>query len=227
MQKRNAIHLILVTLLMPLSVSSFADESALRPFWRAKPKVFKKVTDERQIVVSVNAEKLSTKSAEGNTSILRMEGGGLVKADAQAVYSEAQKYNELKEVSEHVLEVRVGPSPQDLFLHTAAFNYHARMTMRVTPEVAGDGVRHLRFVVIEGNFKGMKGEFSFVDYADSHQKGALMGFHAEYKYKVLPMPQFFVEFGLEVVLQRVASRMRSFLEDKLKPKNLSDAASKN
>ncbi len=224
MQKSNAIHLIFAAT-FAVSVASAASSE---PFWRAKPKVFKKVTEDRQIVVSVDAEKLPDNLP--TKSILHMEGGGLVDTDAAATFAEAQNYDELKKVSDHVLEVRVGPAPQDLFLHTAAFDYHARMTMRVTAETSADGVRHLRFMVLEGNFKGMTGDFSFAEYvpeaASLSKRGTLMGFHADYGYSVLPMPQFFVEFGLEVVLQRVASRMRTFLEEKLKAKAMTPATKK-
>jgi len=182
------------------------------PFWRAKPKVFAKITDERQIIVSVDAEK------HGAKSVLRMDGGGLVTAPCAAAFAEAQKYQELKEVSDHVVEVRTGPAEDDLFVHTQAFNYHARMSMKVKTDTDTAGIKHLRFTVVEGNFKGMTGDFNFAAYDKQNQtKKTVLGFHAEYEYDVLPMPQFFVEFGLEVVLQRVASEMRSFLEKKLKP----------
>ncbi len=199
--------------------------AAIEPFWRAKPKVFEKITNERQVVVSVNAEKIKNPGAgDTNKNILRMDGAGLVNTEVEPTYLEAQKYDELKQISDHVIEVKVGPSPQDVFIHTEAYNYHARMTMRVTPAKDKDGSRHLRFQVLEGNFKGMTGEFSFSAYQPTGALGKLvknatvLGFHAEYEYTVLPMPQFFVEFGIEVVLQRVASRMRSFLEEKLTAK---------
>lgn len=190
-----------------------------QPFWRAKPKIFAKVTEERAIVVNVKAEK--TKD-HAKANVLHMQGAGLVHSDASLVFTESQKFNELKEISDHIVEVKVGPSVNDVFIHTEAFNYHARMTMRVTPETAKDGVRHLKFIVLEGNFKGMTGEFTYSEFKplaglSKHiKKATLLGFNADYEYDVLPMPQFFVEFGIEVVLQRVASRMRAFLEDKLK-----------
>jgi ribosome-associated toxin RatA of RatAB toxin-antitoxin module len=114
----------------------------------------------------------------------------------------------LKAVSEHIVEVKPGPLPEDLFVHTEAFRYHARMQMKL--KVVTEPARRIEFTVVSGHFTGMTGDFSFEDYKGK----TLMGFHAEYKYTVLPMPAFFVEFALEVVLQRVATLMREFLEKK-------------
>jgi Polyketide cyclase / dehydrase and lipid transport len=223
---RNIIIIFCVFAAVSVSAADSVSPLPPLPFWRAKPKVFAKITDERQIVVSVNAEK------RGSKSVLLMDGGGLVSAPAETSFAEAQKYQNLKELSDDIVEVKTGPAADDVFIHTQAFNYHARMMMKVTTETVAVAAKktvtetksspqaatatvesqHLRFTVVDGNFKGMTGEFNFSPYKSK----TILGFHAEYEYDVLPMPKFFVEFGLEVVLQRVASRMRSYIEEIVK-----------
>jgi len=78
----------------------------------------------------------------------------------------------------------------------------------MTVKTETEPVRRIRFAVDDGSFKGMTGDFGFEDYKGK----TLLTFHSEYKYKVLPMPAFFVEFALEIVLQQVAGKMRTFLE---------------
>lgn len=192
-----------------LSVLSFFTLSmaAELPFWRTKTKVLNKITEERAIVVLVKADENSK-----GPHTLKMQGGGLTRRSATYIFNETQKYEKLTEVSDHVREVKWNASRQELYVHTEAFQYHARMTMKVEPVAAkaGEKISRLNFKVIQGHFTGMEGAFT---YEEHKPEATLMGFEAEYKYTVLPMPRFFIEFGLEVVLQKVAGRMRTYLEN--------------
>jgi hypothetical protein len=186
-----------------LHASTATTPAVVKPFWQSKPRVFERVVEQREIVVLVANEK-----SEKPPSVLRLQGGGYVRQHPRRVFSEVQNYHSLKDLSDYVREVRFDAEKQQVFLHTEAFGYHARMTMKVTPEEL-PGSRRLHFVVVEGNFKGMTGAFTFEDFKSGQ---TLMGFDARYEHVKLPMPAFFVEFGLEVILQKMAGRMRTFLE---------------
>ncbi len=175
-----------------------------RPFWRVKPKVLKKITDDRAIMVLVGAQPKKLKVSE-----LKMQGGGQIKRPIEIVFRRVQKYDDLTKVSDYIKEVRENPSRGELFIRTEAFHYQARMTMKITPSSLDQINKKLEFKVIDGNFKGMTGAFTFEEYKPGL---TLMGFEALYEYEKLPMPQFFIEFGLEIVLQKVAARMRTFIE---------------
>lgn len=205
MMVKAASAIILVTFSLLSSAASTHGGRAESPFWRVKPKILKKITDDRSIIVLVTAMKKA-----GDLSELNMQGGGLIKAPIEDVYIRVQKYEDLPKVSDYVKEVRIYPNRSQLYVHTEAFKYHARMTMKVTPLVSAHNLKELQFSVIDGNFKGMTGVFTFEQYKSNL---TLMGFEARYEYKKLPMPEFFIEFGLEFVLQKVAARMRSFLEN--------------
>jgi len=181
----------------------YAEDLAIQvPFWRAKEKVFRRITEDRDIIVSVTTEDLGA-----GKSVLHMKGGGLTRRELTSVFKEVQRYDQLLRITSHIREVRWNEPRKEMFLHCEAFNYHARMTMKILVEEKP--TPRLRFEVVEGDFLGMKGAFSFEEYKTTQ---TVMGYAADYEYKKLPFPRFFVEFGLEVVLQKVASLMRSFLE---------------
>jgi len=174
------------------------------PFWRTKEKVLARITNERAIVVTVKA----IAKGKGQSQLL-MHGGGLTRISHDLAFQRATQYEELKKISDHIREVRWNSQQSMLYVHTEAFRYHARMHMKITTEKPSPKVNKIRFRVVEGNFKGMEGVFTFEDYRANE---ALMGFYSTFDYKKLPMPEFFVRFGLEVVLQKVAGLMRTQLE---------------
>lgn len=200
--------LFLLLILLGMVVTAFVTKASTfsfdeKPFWRVKPKPFAKITEDREIVVLVKTE---NEKAEVKT--LKMDGGGALKRSASEVFADVQKYSNLKQVSERIVEVSYDSAKNELFVHCEAFQYHARMWMSVHPETVNNE-RRLNFKVLRGHFVGMQGAFTFEEFKPQM---TLMGFRAVFDYKTLPMPRFFVEFGLEVVLQKVAKDMRTFLE---------------
>jgi len=87
-----------------LTASPYALGEGL-PKWRSNPKNFTKITEDRQIIASVNAEKIQGTSDE---HLMRMDGGGLVRLTPEEAFVKAQKYEKLKDVSDHIVEVRAG-----------------------------------------------------------------------------------------------------------------------
>lgn len=171
---------------------------SVTPIWQKVPRNFKKIVEDHMALVSVRTRKLS-----GGDSEMTIDGGELIKKSAERAFKIAQNYKDLTKVSDHIVEVRTKP---DLFIHCEAFHYQARMHMKVETQAKPE--RRIRFTVTAGNFRGMTGEFRFVDYKGK----TLLGFHSDYRYKVLKMPAFFLDFALEAVLQHVAEEMRAFIE---------------
>jgi hypothetical protein len=193
-----------IYLLLFIFATAQAAAPAPKPFWRVKEKVLKKIVEDRAIIVSVNATKKSDK-----LSVLTMEGGGRVKLPAARAFHESQKFENLKSVSDHVVESKYDAARKELHIHTQAFRYHADMYMAIDFVESAVEESKIKFKVVRGEFTGMTGQFSFEDFANNT---TLLGFNATYEYEKLPMPEFFIEFGLEIVLQKVASAMRTFLE---------------
>ncbi len=177
-------------------VVNAATAPSVTPIWQKVPRNFKNIVEDHLAIVSVRTRKLG-----GGDSEMTIDGGELIKRSAERAFKIAQNYKDLTKVSDHIIEVRTKP---DLFIHCEAFHYQARMHLKVEALTK----RRIRFKVTAGNFRGMTGEFRFVDYKGK----TLLGFHSDYRYKVLKMPAFFLDFALEAVLQHVAEEMRDFIE---------------
>ena len=178
------------------------------PFWRTKDKAFKRVTDERAILVSVRAQNTPDKKKRE----LGMVAGGQVNVPLDRAYAIARDYNQLKEVSSHFQDVLYDKEKSELYIHGVAFKYHAIMTLKLTERDIDAKNKAIEWRVVKGSFLGMHGKITFED----HKQKSLMGLESFYAADKLPLPEFFVEFALEVVIQRVASLMRKYIEDKAK-----------
>lgn len=176
-------------------------------FWKTKEKVYKKIRDERAIIVSVQAKKNLDK-VPLEPYILHLTGGGHMNVPVQFAYEKAKDLSNLKKVSSHIVESKYNANDQTLFLHTVAFGYHATLKMKMVFKNATESPA-IEFDVIEGVFLGLKGRVVFGEIALTKTE---VGYFAGYRYKNLPFPKFFVEFGLEVVMQKVAGLLRSHIE---------------
>lgn len=185
------------------------------PFWKAKPKVYKRIREERDIIVSVKS--VDDPSVAAEPKILRIEGGGLIHVPMDFAYRQAKDFEDLQKMSDHIRKVEWNEKTRTLFLHTEAFNYHARMTLLVTFQESAEK-NAIQFKIIEGVFKGMEGRIDFLPgpAAKDSSASAEIGLAAGYRYNKFPIPAFFLHFGLEVVMQKIAGRMRSFIEEEYK-----------
>ncbi len=177
------------------------------PFWKAKEKTYAKIRDEKAIIVSVKAEKENASPAAPN--IMKMSGGGIIATPQSYAFERALDFSTLTKISSHVRRADYNAKDQTLDLHTEAFNYHAYMKLKID-RVENNSEKAILFRVIQGHFLGMEGKVSFVEVAPLRSE---IGFAAGYRYDKLPFPQFFVEFGLEVVIQKIAVLLRTNFEN--------------
>lgn len=206
--------LIIFLIFLESGVSSAALEKALppllpveTPFWKAKPKVYAKIRDENAIIVSVNAAE--EKADPKKPNIMRMQGGGIISTPQQFAFDRSRDFSNLKKVSSHVRRADYNAKDQTLDLRTEAFNYTAIMKLKIE-RVENSSEKAIAFKVIEGHFLGMEGKVSFIEVTPIKSE---IGFSAGYRYDKLPFPQFFVEFGLEVVIQKIAALLRTNIEN--------------
>lgn len=184
---------------------SYAKDAPLstKPFWKAKPALMKRMLDERFIAVSVKREDL----ADGRMAFI-MAGAGTVSRDKDASFKLAQDYPKLKEISDHFKTVSFDEKSQKLFIVTEALGYQARMLMQLTP-VIEDWRSEVQWEVIWGSFKGMKGVIGFERLGPRVTE---VSFQGRFEAPELPLPKFLMGFALEVVVQKVAEKMRTYLE---------------
>lgn len=176
------------------------------PFWKSKEKTYARIRDEKAIIVSVKAE--HEKADPKKPYIMKMSGGGMITTPQNYAYERSLDFSNLKKVSSHVRRADYNAKDQTLTLHTEAFNYHAHMKLKVD-RVENNSEKAILFKVIQGHFLGMEGKVSFVEVSPLRSE---IGFAAGYRYDKLPFPQFFVEFGLEVVIQKIAALLRTNIE---------------
>lgn len=188
-----------------LAAALVAHGQTPEPYWKTKPKVRDRIEQQRAIVVSVRDEE--SKDAK-NPKHLFLSGAGQTRTPARWTFAEAQKFENLKKISDHFKEVKWEAARSELYLHGEAFKYHARMHVKIETQSESEPYM-ITFNVVRGSFSGLKGKITF---EDNKRGKTLIGFQADYGYKKLPMPAFFIEFGLEFVLQRVAGALREFLE---------------
>lgn len=174
-----------------------------RPFWRRKPELERRMRDERAILVSVKHEKIPNEQVR-----FTMNGAGLVNRPKDFCFEISQQYERLKEVSDHFKTVSFDSTTQQLFIVTEALGYQARMVLKILP-VSEDWRSELQWKVVWGHFKGMSGLIGFEKTNDEKTEISL---NARYEAEELPLPKALMGFALEVITQKVAERMRSFIE---------------
>lgn len=177
--------------------------SEQQPFWRRKPELQKKMREERAILVSVKREDIT-----GGRVRFAMNGAGWVSRAKDFCFSTSQEYSRLRDVSDHFRTVNFDPNTNQLFLVTEALGYQARMILKMVP-VQEDWRSELQWEVVWGHFKGMKGVMGFESMGPQKTE---ISIQANYEAEELPLPKALVGFALEVVTQKVAEKMRNYLE---------------
>ncbi len=185
-----------------LSIAKNAPLSA-KPYWKSKPALLKRMLDERFITVSVKRESLP----DGRMAFI-MAGAGDVNREKEASARMAQDYPKLKEISDHFKTVSFEEKTQKLFIISEALGYEARMLLQLTP-ISEDWRSEVQWEVIWGSFKGMKGLIGFERLGP---RSTEVSFQGRYEAKELPLPPFLMGFALEVIVQKVAEKMRTYLE---------------
>ena len=188
----------------PIPRLTFSKDSPTKdkPFWKSKPDLMKRMLDDRFITVSVKRDD------EPGKIIFTMSGAGDVNRDKDACFKLSQDYPKLKEISDHFVTVTFEEKTQKLFIVTEAMGYQARMLMQLTP-VIEDWRSEVQWEVIWGSFKGMKG---IIGYERLGPRSTEISFQGRFEAPNLPIPKFLMGFALEVVTQKVAEKMRTYLE---------------
>lgn len=178
------------------------------PFWKGKPKLIQKMREERAVIVSVRSSELAK-----NLIQFHMQGAGWVSRSKDQAFAIARQYQNLKEVSSHFKTVVYDQKSDQLFVVTEALGYQARMRLQMSV-VEQDKKNLIRWEVIWGHFKGMKGVIGFEAVARNKTEVTML---ALYEADELPLPKTLIGFALEVVVQKVAEKMRSYLESHDRP----------
>lgn len=173
-------------------------------FWKAKANVYERVQN-GEIIVSV----LVKKTAEQNPRYtLFMNGGGQVQAPRDFVFATVQKYEQLLASSDYIKDPHYNAAAERLDFDITALGYSAHLQMAVKP--TGDpAAPQIDYRILAGPLTGFSGRTTF---AAPAPRQCEIGITGEFKYDVFPLPNVFLEFGMEVVLKRIAEHLRKFAE---------------
>lgn len=200
---------MLVGLLYSLIALNFCAADSAPPFWKAKEKYIERVKD-GEILVAVKSQKSAHPDASKQLTI---HGGGHVRAPAKFVFAQAQDYKKVASLSGYIEKADFDASQGVLKMEIAAYGYRTEMDVKLVAHPPTAAPASLDYEILRGPLKGLRGAFSFVDIATNKSEVGMTG---DYRYADLPIPKIFLEFGMEVIFQKMAARLRRHVETEYK-----------
>ncbi|MCC6278453.1 MAG: hypothetical protein IT289_11115 [Oligoflexia bacterium] len=173
------------------------------PYWKTKPHLVKAIKEDREVLVNVK-----TLESQGLESLL-MQSAGQIRAPIDFVHERVTSYDRYSELLPYIEESKYDPVTKKLFIHCSLLGFHARMTMAMSSLKTTQGYR-TQFEVISGSFVGMKGHVT--EDADG-ARFTEISMEGEFKAEDLPIPKIITSLALEFAGRRMASRMRSSIEE--------------
>lgn len=191
------------------SDSKQQDPKSQLAFWRYKPELQDRMREQRDVLVSAQKKQ---DDHEDKLMHFDVRGAGFVKRDLNEAFKLAQNYQDLHKVSEHFNKVYFDEKNQQLFLIIKALGYQARMILYIH-KFEKDERKELQFEIIWGDLKGLKGAVGFEKQDDNYTEVSMM---SDYTAAEFPLPKVFMSFAFEVLTEKIAKRMRSYLESEPK-----------
>jgi hypothetical protein len=183
---------------------------AEKPFWQIKPKAVERIKNREILVVVKSAPKDKGKR-------LIAQGGGRVAAPAAFTFRRALEFNQLPKLSGYIEAADFDEKARELIIKVGAYGYHGKMRLKL--DIRDRTPQEIGFNVIEGSLKGFNGLFWFETLG---AKTSEVGLEGDLSYEKIFVPKIFLEFGMEVVLQRLAGKLRQYVEDEYKKREKSD-----
>lgn len=203
----------LIFLSLAVSELTFAASVPARkvPFWKSKAKVYQRIVEDRDIIVSAKTEDQAVPPAK-LPHVLMISGGAQVAAPLNVTYKTARNFDELAKTTDHLKELKFDPAASELYVHLEGLGHHSKMWMQLRFEEQ-DSFHNIHFEVVRGNFEGLNGDFRF---EDVERLKTEISMTAQYPFDKLGFPQTLIELGLEGMLKLMAFRMREYVESKYK-----------
>jgi hypothetical protein len=177
-----------------------------KPFWKAKPAVYKKIKEDRFIVVSA---KVDDEDGKKKLSLLT---AGHINAPVDFVHEHVMKFGSYSKFLPYIEESSYDAKTKNVFLHGALLGYHVRMTLHVESKKTENG-HQLDWESIAGGLIGMKGRIT-EERLEANVTEISMD--VLQKAESLGIPGFILNWGLEFAGHRAAGNMRSHIESEWK-----------
>lgn len=180
---------------------------AEKPFWQVKEKAIERIKNREILVVVKSAPKDQGK-------LLLAQGGGRVNAPAEFTFQRALEYEQLPKHSSFIEQAIFNKETQELTIKVSAYGYHDKFRIKLDVRDKMDP-KEVGYTVVEGSLKGFSGLFWF---QPLESKTSEVGLEGRLEYEEIPVPKIFLEFGMEVVMQRLAGKLREYAETEFKKK---------
>ncbi len=173
------------------------------PFWRNKVQIRKKMLEDRLISVSVN-----TSTLPSGMVAFDVKGAGIVHAPRESAIKTSLEFDQLTKVSSNFKSSYYDEKNSQLFVVIEALGFETRMILAID-RVVEKKRSEIQFEVVWGELKGMAGAIGFENVNDESCEVSIL---SHYEAAKLPLPKVFIGFAFEVVTQKIAEKMRSFIE---------------
>lgn len=174
------------------------------PFWHQKPNLFKKMKEERKIVVSVTTESV------GKGTKIKMLGAGIVNVPLYFAKDQVMHFEKLPEISSYFKKVVHKKDKKEVYFHIQALGLQMRFLQKYQWGHESLKSAQMDWKVTWGLLKGMVGHYKF-RYVGATQTEVIIW--STLTKSDIPIPQFLVNFTLEVIAEKVAQKMRTFMEE--------------
>lgn len=192
------------------SAPFIATKDIPEPYWIKKPRVVKKMFDSRYIPVSV--EVLEPTKAKGKKT-LKMQAGAIINVPLKETMRFASNLKNYTRAKPYVEKIEIYDSEKLMYAKTQAYDYYAEFLVQHMQATMPEKQAQLQWRIVGGLFKGMTVVYDFKDVGNRKTQIAMS---ALYKFKKMPLPKLFIEFGLEVIMQRAGAKLRALAEDDFK-----------
>jgi uncharacterized membrane protein len=189
--------------MLPLLFIFLSASAADLPFWKAKEKVYERVKN-GEIIVAVKSQSVTEPGVAKNLMVIH--GGGHTGAPIDFVYRKATDFERLGQVSGYIKSAKFEADKRELEIVVGAFGFEGKMKLNLQFHPP----RKIEFLVASGSMQGMTGVIELTSLTPLKTE---VGVEALFRYDQFPAPRVFLEFGLEVVFQRMAARLRAYVEE--------------
>lgn len=173
------------------------------PFWKAKEKVYSRVR-EGEVIVSVR----SGDPVQPFKKRLTINGGGHVQAPRDFVFAYAQDFDQIARLSGFIQKAKYDAEAGTVDADIAAFGYKSSFRLKVSSDSSAEPKR-IGLEMVKGPLTGLRSSVTFASLSGDKTE---VGIEGDYRYDEFPIPKMFLEFGMEVVFQKMAVRLRSTAE---------------
>lgn len=191
----------LVEILIFASVSVAVGADTSEPFWKSKKDVYKRIKEDRAIVVSAKTTKENSKTK------ITLIAAGRIHAPLFFTHKIATDYSQYKKILPYVDEAIFDTKESRLTAKGSFMGFSSKMVVTVKGDESSSG-GHIKWEVYSGFLTGMSGVITEEKISDEVTEISL---DANYT-GGLELPSFLINWGFEFLGQKMAQSMRSHVE---------------